>query len=353
MSKPDFDHAFWTVLARLKETSSLPPPSQALPLVEHTRAFLESFDGAIYVNGYERFSNLGDQALWLSQMRLARYLADDGRLRGLSSLRPALQTPPEAPFMIVFAGGGSLGNRYRTTAHRAHLIESWRPGAIVQMPVSTSFADPGVISRSRLASAYALPERQLVFARDARSRDEARGELGIDAVLVRDLTAMLPDMHDLHVGGGGRLYLMRQDKEAGPVALDTAGRDRFRDWDDIGHGLGPKAEALDVLFRASNFSRLPSGLRNADAASAFRMYAAEALSEIHTARALAFLAGFDEIVTDRLHGVLLARKLGIPGYMLDNDHGKLSRYFGSWDDNGTAEDRIVSVIDPRDIPEFG
>lgn len=334
----DFQTAFRAILRRLRETSSDVDREKVGALATQTQAFLKDHDGPIYLDGYERFGNLGDQALWLSLVRLIGLAGRDRDVRGLLSIRPGLKRAPAGRLMIVFPGGGSLGNRYLTSALRARLIEAWRPAAILQMPVSTTFDDPGVTPKQRLAAAYAAPERTLTFARDTRSRDEAKTELGIDAVLVRDLTSLLPD---LRRGGRGRLFLLRKDGEtSGAVARSPEGG-VVADWEDISVGIGLRGEIYDFLLRASNHRRVPDALRGSDLFCAFRMRAAAALSEIHTARALAFLSGFDEIVTDRLHGVLLARKLGLTGVMLDNDHGKLSRYFDCWGDNGAGDDAIV------------
>ena len=48
------------------------------------------------------------------------------------------------------------------------------------------------------------------------------------------------------------------------------------------------------------------------------------------ARGLGLLSGGERIVTDRLHGHILALLLGIPHIVLDNDYGKLAAYIRVW-----------------------
>ncbi len=299
-------------------------------------AVLEAQDGPIYLYGFDNFINLGDQALWLSLDRLIRHLPPRIRVRGLLSGPPFSRAARHRKAAVVFPGGGSMGNRYRSSLRRVELIEALQPHTIVQMPLSTTFDEQESLMRiDRVARAYAAPPESCVFIRDARSRAEAADRLGIEARLVRDLSAFLPDMPDLRVGGQGLLLLLRKDQEATGDARPAPEAGVVADWQDMDAPQTLEFRAVQFLLRQI-LNRLPHALRNSDPVARLRLWAAGRLSEIQTARAIAFLAGFDRIVTDRLHGVLLARKLGLTGSMLDNDHGKLSRYFETWGTDGIA-----------------
>lgn len=303
-------------------------------LLQAVVAGLEARGGPVYLYGFYNFINLGDQALWLSLDRLVRHLPPHIRVRGLLSGPPFSRSARHRRAAVVFPGGGSMGNRYRSSLRRVELIEALQPHTIVQMPLSTTFDEQeSLISIDRVARAYAAPPESCVFIRDARSRAEAADRLGIEARLVRDLSALIPDMPELRVGGGGLLLLLRKDQEAPGDGAPAPGTGVVADWQDIDAPHTLEFHAVQVLLRQI-LNRLPRALRNTDPVARLRMWAAGTLSEIQTARAIAFLAGFDRIVTDRLHGVLLARKLGLTGSMLDNDHGKLSRYFETWGTEG-------------------
>ncbi len=61
-----------------------------------------------------------------------------------------------------------------------------------------------------------------------------------------------------------------------------------------------------------------------------RAAAFERMAAARVERGLALLSRGRRIVTDRLHGHILATLLGIPHVALDNDYGKLSAYIACW-----------------------
>ena len=55
-----------------------------------------------------------------------------------------------------------------------------------------------------------------------------------------------------------------------------------------------------------------------------------ARSRIRVERGLRLLARGETVVTDRLHGHILALLLGIPHVVMDNDYGKVGAYIAAW-----------------------
>ncbi len=55
-----------------------------------------------------------------------------------------------------------------------------------------------------------------------------------------------------------------------------------------------------------------------------------ARAQARVERGLRLLARGELIVTDRLHGHILALLLGIPHVVLDNDYGKVGAYIAAW-----------------------
>jgi pyruvyl transferase EpsO len=241
---------------------------------------------------------------------------------------------------LIFPGGGSFGNRYHSSRRRVELIETIRPKGIIQMPVSTSFSDDGAVALDRVRGAYAAPEQKLVFVRDKRSLAEASVKLSAQADLMPDLSSILPDMRHLHVGGKGTVYLVRSDQESNNEVLPPEVKARAVDWNDDALSF-PSRQIRIARFalKATRAKRLPRFVRQSDVMAKFRLKLARKISLFETARALCFLSQYDKVVTDRLHGVLLAQKLGIHVFVADNDHGKISRYLQTWmpsdlDDSG-------------------
>ena len=48
------------------------------------------------------------------------------------------------------------------------------------------------------------------------------------------------------------------------------------------------------------------------------------------ARAVDRLQRAERVITDRLHGAIVARLAGVPVVLVDNSYGKLSAYYDAW-----------------------
>ncbi|GAB5414323.1 MAG: hypothetical protein Cons2KO_19260 [Congregibacter sp.] len=71
---------------------------------------------------------------------------------------------------------------------------------------------------------------------------------------------------------------------------------------------------------------------------------ARKISIEETARVITLFSYYDNVVTDRLHGALLAAKLGIPVRVYDNDHGKISRYLDTWHEKLVEEGARIEFV---------
>jgi exopolysaccharide biosynthesis predicted pyruvyltransferase EpsI len=291
-------------------------------------AFLKRHDGPIYLFGFSPFTNLGDHALWSALVRLLGEI-DSIKIKGALSRAPISFGGVERDALVIFPGGGSLGNRYTSSKARVELIEAMRPRAILQMPVSTTFADPGAVSVDRVSRAYQSAKDGLFFVRDSQSYEEANRVLGINVELAPDLSALLPSMSDLADKGGGTLYLLRQDQEADGKLIAPSGS-MATDWNQFNKTAPDDLKAMNQQWWQG--ARRWAVFKPFNTASVLkrREVLATRIADAQTTRALALLGGFDRIVTDRLHGMLLANKLGIPCVAIDNDHNKLSRYAKTW-----------------------
>jgi pyruvyl transferase EpsO len=68
------------------------------------------------------------------------------------------------------------------------------------------------------------------------------------------------------------------------------------------------------------------------------------LCRIRVNRGLAMLSRGRVVISDRLHGVLLAALAGIPVVAIDNRVGKLSAFLGTWLD-GYPDIQIAATLD--------
>ena len=322
------------VRRRLKASSHHRHKTESLSIYESVRIFLAEQQESPFLFGFDDFANLGDQALWISLDMVLRHLPKHLRPRGLLPETDYLDAKQFRDKVIIFPGGGSLGSRYHSSRRRVELIEKLRPSAIIQMPISTSFSNDPAVTKHRVRLAYTSPTSALIFVRDETSKLEAFSELGLDTELQPDLSSALPYLGDLHAGGKGTLYLMRSDRESCGWNMTDEIKGTVADWETMPVPRTYELKIARFLFRVTCSWRLPQKIIGSAMLARVRLQLARVIALNETARALSFLSQFDRVVTDRLHGVLLAEKIGVPVFALDNDHGKVSRYLASWNEKG-------------------
>jgi pyruvyl transferase EpsO len=273
---------------------------------------------------YPVHENVGDLLILLGTERFfadyrlrVRYRASAFNFRPPDFLRD-----PGA--VVVCHGGGNFGDLYPTFhGFRESLVRRYPRNRIVVLPQTLHFEDP---VKLRESSAVFRAHRDLHLL----VRDEPSCRLALEHF--SDKVHLVPDMaHQLWpvasppraVDGSVReLLLVRRDGEGGTLPEMIARRaEEFRDWRDL---LGP---ADWRLLRAAVLAfRLDRRLGNAlPVAWAWRRYAG-ALAR----RAVALYAGYDRIVTSRLHGQILACLMARPSVLLDNSYGKNSSYHRAW-----------------------
>ncbi|MEH3107753.1 MAG: polysaccharide pyruvyl transferase family protein [Sphingomonas fennica] len=258
--------------------------------------------------------NVGDSAIWLGEIALLRRITgrDPDHVATWDGFDAAAFHADSNGGVLFLHGGGNLGDIWpHHQAFRQRLVETVRDRRIVQLPQSIHFRDPAAVEHFAAAVA-AHPDFHLCV-RDARSRAFAERHLRCPVTLAPDsafalgaLARAAPDT--------GLLLLLRTDAEraGGDVPLPD--------------GLACDWLADDPLPQAMG-----------DRAGHF-----EALAEARVRRGVALLSRGRRIVTDRLHGHILATLLGIPHVALDNDHGKIAAYADAW----TRDVSIARFADP-------
>lgn len=241
--------------------------------------------------------NVGDSAIWLGECAMLRavtgrdpdyvstwYDFDEAALR---------RSCPDGT--VFLHGGGNLGDIWPHHQQlRETVLAAMRDRRVVQLPQSIHFGDPAAAARfARLAAAH--PDLTL-YVRDHASLRAAQAFVGARAALAPD-SAFALGPQPRSAADRPLLALMRTDAER------VEERDR-----------PPTAAAcVDWL---DDEGPVPDD--RADRAQA------------RLARGLALLSRGERIVTDRLHGHILATLLGIPHVVLDNSYGKIGAYHDAW-----------------------
>jgi pyruvyl transferase EpsO len=247
-------------------------------------------------------ANVGDSAIWLGELAMLRRITGCGPVYvstwhdfDADAFRRACPSGT-----LFLHGGGNLGDIWPHHQHfREHLLATVRDRPVVQLPQSIHFRDPA--RAGRFAALAAEHPDFTLYVRDARSHAFATARIACPVDLVPD----------------SAIALGAQPRGAAEVALLMLLRsdDERRD-----HGGAPAAPAR-VVDWLDDDPDLPAGTGVA---------AREAQAQARVARGLRLLAQGEVIVTDRLHGHILADLLGIPHVVLDNDYGKIAAYAAAW-----------------------
>lgn len=260
------------------------------------------------------YYNPGDAAIWLGQLRVLRELSQrspayvasfhDCRVDRLKRL------PSEAP--LFMQGGGNLGDLWPAhQAFREHVWSVARDRRIVVLTQSIQFGDKAALERAR-AAIGAHPDVTLLL-RDAGSFEFARQHFDCVSVLCPDFALALDLARPARKPRCDILWLMRADKESSGAALPPARAGwQHSDWP------------------ASPFLMAPHLRRLCWAPAQAAQWAAGTLAQVRLTRGLRVFEGVDAVITDRLHGHVLATLLGIPNVVMPDAHGKVRGLYETW-----------------------
>ena len=287
-------------------------------------------DYALHFNVGDLLINLGSEAFFERMgydVKLRMSLFDlcriDWEQPAEARLKPvALQRlralPPKVA--LVLHGGGNFGDLYpEFQALREQVVRHCPDRRIVMLPQSLHF-DDGAAQRRSLDRL--LGHRDLhVFLRDAESLAVVQSHGSGHGRLLPDMAHALWQTHGWTpqpaAPDAPRLCLRRRDGEVGvPPPAGT----HSLDWPDL-------VGAFDQFaFRAVRRTmHLDLDRRHRVAGRAWY-----AVRDRVVARARRLFTEHGEIVTDRLHGMILAALLERPVRYVDNSYGKLSRYARAW-----------------------
>jgi pyruvyl transferase EpsO len=273
---------------------------------------------------FPAYANVGDSAIWLGERA---YL----RRRGARIVYTCQHSSYSAPRLarslgdglILLQGGGNLGDLWLQHQRlRERVIADFPRARIIQLPQSIHFRDPANLARVR---ALFEPHPGLtLLVRDHRSLALARDGLGTPAELCPDMSFALGPLAPPRPPVRDIVWLARSDVEGRglPVPSLAAGEERI-DW------LTERTTLLRRLSqaRANQIGRHPR-LLGGTGQLGVRLYDAEARQRLERGRAL--LARGRVVITDRLHGHVLALLAGQPHVISDTTTGKVGDFFATW-----------------------
>jgi pyruvyl transferase EpsO len=309
--------------------------------------------GPVALLDFPNYGNPGDSAIWLGALACLSALGfpppvytSESRTFDERMLRRALPTGT-----ILLMGGGNLGDLWPAAqVFRERVLRAFPDYPIVQLPQTIHFSDPARLEQAR--AQFRAHENFTVLVRDARSLAIATDSLECRARLCPDLAFCLtpaaePALRAARAGSQVEtLNLLRADHEAAGVAL--SGIHDSVDWTgDVPRAISRLARRLgDYLVRARSAGEPSVGERIAQRALA-ACYPALARGRLR--RGCRLLQSARVVVTDRLHGHVLALLLGIPHVVIGDRNGKLRGFIDAWTSSSSLL-RWASA--PGDVPEL-
>jgi exopolysaccharide biosynthesis predicted pyruvyltransferase EpsI len=281
--------------------------------------------------GFPNHDNAGDSAIWIGEKALLERLeasvvyACDVRTYSRESLARAL-----GDGVILLHGGGNFGDLWeRQQQLRERVLEDFRRVPVIQLPQSIHFAKASSFARFK-----AIVRRHgdvAVLAREPQSLARAR-MLGVTAVPCPDLAFMLGPLDVRETPLAPIVWLARTDRESlfpnerrsepGIITLDW-----IRPVEN--EPAWPPA-ASEALTRIQALTRQIEEQPEAELESSQMLAAYDLVAAQRLARGCRILSRGQVVVTDRLHGHILALLLGLPNVVMDNSYGKIRSVYQSW-----------------------
>jgi pyruvyl transferase EpsO len=266
-------------------------------------------------------SNIGD--LLIMQGTFAffnKYGLLPRRIGTERSCRSAMLSPGD---VVIFQGGGNFGDLYPEGQKvREHMLSAWPKNRMIFLPQSIFF-----ISREAKALSVARFRRHRdvhICVRDAASFEEAK-EFSDYVYLLPDMAHNLYPLKSQFVPSLNTLVLQRTDGEKYERKdINGASVSTRTDWPNI---IGKREIAIRGVDRLMKYCARV-GLERISDRIVLELWIRYAKSL--TADAVTLFARHNRVMTDRLHGHILACLMDKPNIVFDNSYGKNSSYVKAW-----------------------
>ncbi len=297
--------------------------------------------GPVALLDFPTYANPGDSAIWLGA-HACLSASGYGRLAYTSDQhtfdeRMLRRSMPSGT--ILLAGGGNFGDLWPAhQAFRERVVREFPDHAIVQLPQTIHFDHPSSIKAAR--ATFARHRNFTVLVRDAPSLELARSSLGCRAALCPDLALSLSAEVErclrrerASARAEGTIRLQRTDHESDDPQRGSAAH--AVDWvHEVETPLMRYTRSVaNRLARRISATRAPSvGDR---ASRAFLSACEPYVARQRMRRGCRLLRSARVVVTDRLHGHILALLLGVPHVVLGDRNGKLRGFVDTWTSTAT------------------
>ena len=302
----------------------MPPSSLLNEVIESQGRMLHHLLAELIPSGtpvalldFPNHANVGDSAIWLGE--IAALKAIGARIVAVSdggaSFDPDRLERLMPEGIILLHGGGNLGDLWpHRQRFRESVIERFGRRRIIQLPQTIHFASPANVDGARRIF-DAHPDLTLLVRDEgsleiAQSRFRARSILSPDAAFFLGRLARPLAIKPI-------VWLARTDAES---RGHEASSDPVTPTDWLRDPLTVRETNRAVTLGPRIFGRARFSLE--------RAYNWLAIRRLERGRRT--LGAGQAVVTDRLHGHILALLMGIPHVLIENSYGKIGSYNETW-----------------------
>lgn len=287
---------------------------------------------------YPDIGNVGDPALWLGTMSLLDRLGVRPSVHvPIGDLTRSMADRLRGADVILINGGGNFGDLWAGQQQtREQVLEVCAHQRIVQLSQSCWFRDESNLER--MVSLIDRAADVTMMWRDRRSLEFAESALPGSHMLAPDMAFGL--------GAASRditldiLCLIRADQESRYPGFDWSGVGAtVTDWT-----TDPRPEHPDL---PATRQRMREMLTEGAPTARVQPLLIE-VARRRVGRGFDILGSGRVIVTDRLHGHIMALLLGRPHVILDNTYSKIADFHRTWTEGVGA---VVPADNPREALE--
>jgi pyruvyl transferase EpsO len=305
-----------------------PPDLEALRrlLLEGLRPHLGRV-GRVALLDFPRYGNVGDRLLWLGALEAIRTVGPGAPVYTCTkhTFDPGeLRRRLGDDGLVLLLGGGSFGDLWPGIhQHRLEVLRSLADLPVLQLPQSVWFQERGALWEATKRALGSHPRFHLLV-RERQSLEIATAAFDAPVTMLPDLAlALPPPPPPARPPRHAIVWLGRRDKELlhpppeGPLP-DVHVADWVRE---------PRSWRRRWSRTIGRLAALPGAPR---ALARLHAMGFDALARRRVRAGVDLVAAGSVLVTDRLHGHVLAAMLGRPHVVLDNAYGKVGAVLDAW-----------------------
>ncbi len=271
----------------------------------------------VYYIDYPVYGNVGD--ILIAKGTEAFFRKYGIKVLGRASMLNYCFTPTAPDCTLVLQGGGNFGDMYQThQVLREQVVTRFPDRRVVVLPQTIHFQSAARLDAS--AGIFRKHPDLHLFVRDERSCAYAE-RFTDNVVLCPDMATELWPISSVGVPEYPALYLLRSDCEAATSQSGFPGNN-IKDWNTM---LGRIDNHLIRYLRKLHKLDRKTGNSLLNVYRYWRIY-----TDWLVYRVVKEFSRYEEIVTSRLHGHILACLMGKTNCLLDNAYGKNYSYYQAW-----------------------